>query len=290
MASSLALSHHLHCLFPQMASSVDAKIIFGRHSLGTSHPSRASPPPTHPHPHPPAQGLPGQHGGFRPGYQAVDLRDWWSQPSSRSATRELLRKEDCLNRQKPCLTHTMSCSSPSSEDRLRERADAGCLEGWSWKQAEHPGGGVGIWVHSFAEAAGVAASAQRTLPAARAGDGGWVWDVGWRWAEGQGAWLFSGCSCPEAGVDPSLCGSPSLPCPLRCCLPDLGQPGEGPRGLPIYTGGLTAPDTAPSLRRWPSGPSTTVSALQTPGRGARAPRGLWAAGGTGTGPGAGGPP
>lgn len=108
--------------------------------------------------------------------------------------------------------------------------------------------------------------------------------MGWRWAEGQGAWLFSGCSCPEAGVDPSLCGSPSLPCPLRCCLPDLGQPGEGPRGLPIYTGGLTAPDTAPSLRRWPSGPSTTVSALQTPGRGARAPRGLWAAGGTGTWP------
>lgn len=41
VASSLALSPHLHCLFPQMASSADAKMIFGRHSLGTSHPSSA---------------------------------------------------------------------------------------------------------------------------------------------------------------------------------------------------------------------------------------------------------
>ena len=225
MASSLALSHHLHCLFPQMASSADAKMIFCRHGLGTSHPSRASP-------HHPAQGLPGQQGGFRPGHQAVDLRDWWSQPSSRSATRELVRKADFLNRQ--AVPHARR---PAAHSALRTRAQGKTRRpapgGMELEAGRAPWGEVGIGVPSFAEAAVVAASAQRTLPAARAGDGGRVWDVGWRWAEGRGAWPFSGCSCPEAGVDPSLCGSPSLPCPLRCCLSDLGQPGEGPRGSPF---------------------------------------------------------
>ena len=85
-----------------------------------------------------------------------------------------------------------------------------------------------------------------------------------RWGgDGKGGAGKEECGPTLAGHRPT---SLSLPCPTWV------GPGRGPAGSP-GTHGLTAPHAAPSLHSWPSGPSTSVSALSIPGRCARAPSG-----------------
>lgn len=153
-----------------------------------------------------------------------------------------------------------------------------------WKEAEQPG--PEFWVPSTAESAAVGDTAQTAGFQPHRGGRlcpGCGVEMGSR---GQrGASPYSGGRCTsgwrQAGVDPSLSGSPSLPCPLRGSPAPSEPDRETPGGLPIYADGWTAPDAAPSLHSWPSGPSTTVSALFIAGFGTRPPRGLWAAVGTG---------
>uniref|UniRef100_A0A3Q2LEX8 Vitamin K-dependent protein C n=1 Tax=Equus caballus TaxID=9796 RepID=A0A3Q2LEX8_HORSE len=130
-----------------------------------------------------------------------------------------------------------------------------------WKEAEQPG--PEFWVPSTAESAAVGDTAQTAGFQPHRGGRlcpGCGVEMGSR---GQrGASPYSGGRCTsgwrQAGVDPSLSGSPSLPCPLRGSPAPSEPDRETPGGLPIYADGWTAPDAAPSLHSWPSGPSTTT--------------------------------